>query len=363
MKPQPTFFASPVAKTTGEGDHRPKSRWWMRRASSNRPASFVIAVTDDVPAALPLHHALFGARSPSPIRSRSWVRRGARALVGLVLAAFAVPAFAQSKDPPSWTKPTAPFRVIGNVWYVGTEGLSSWLIRTPKGAILLDGGMPENAPLIEANLKALGVPLSDVKVLLNSHAHFDHAGGLARLRADTGARLVVGAGDKAALEAGNYPGAEDRRDLDFPPVKVDRTVRDGETVALGGVVLTAHAEPGHSAGCTGWSLPVTETGKRHTVFFDCSTSVALNRLVDRPMFPGIVQAYGSTFAKLKTIKADVFLAPHAEIFDLAGKRAKIAPGAPNPFVVPGELQAYVARSQAGFEAALAKQTAAAGAKP
>ena len=278
-----------------------------------------------------------------------------------VLALAALPAAAQFKDPPSWTRPTQPFRIIGNVWYVGTEGLPSYLIRTPKGAILLDV-MTENAEAVEASIKALGVPLSDVKVLINSHAHFDHAGGLAKLKADTGAYLAAGARDKPILEAGVYPGWEERHDLDFPKVKVDHPINDGETVELGGTVITAHAEPGHTPGCTAWTLPVVEDGKTHTVFFDCSTSVALNRLVVRPQYPGIVADYRKTFAWLKTVKADVFLAPHAEIFDLAGKRARIKAGAPNPFVVPGELRAYAAKQAQAFEAALAKQQAEAGAK-
>jgi metallo-beta-lactamase class B len=283
--------------------------------------------------------------------------------VAAVLTLAVVPAAAQFKDPPSWTRPTAPFRIVGNVWYVGTEGLPAYVIRTPKGAILLDAPMEANAERVEASIKALGLKLSDVKILLNSHAHFDHAGGLAKLKADTGAKLAAGARDRAALEAGNYPGSEERKDLEFPPVKVDRTIRDGDKVELGGTAITAHSMPGHSAGCTAWSLPVVEAGKRHTVFFDCSTSVALNRLVDRPQYPGIVADYRATFARLKAIKADVFLAPHVEIFDLAAKRARIAPGKPNPFVVPGELHAYAVKQEQAFEAALAKQQVQAGAKP
>jgi metallo-beta-lactamase class B len=290
------------------------------------------------------------------------VRRNLPILAAVVALAITAPASAQSKDPPSWRTPTTPFRIIGNVWYVGTEGLPSYLIRTPKGAILLDV-MTENVAAVEASITSLGVPLKDVKILINSHAHFDHAGGLAKLKADTGAYLAAGEGDVATLAAGNYPGWEERHDFDFPKVKVDHPIKDGETIELGGTVITAHSEAGHTPGCTAWTVPVVEDGKRHTVFFDCSTSVAANRLVDRPQYPGIVADYRRTFAWLKTVKADVFLAPHAEIYDLAGKRAKIGPGKPNPFIVPGELQAYAAKSQAAFEAALAKQTAEAGKAP
>lgn len=280
---------------------------------------------------------------------------------GLALAA--TPALAAFEAPADWTEPSTPFRVIGDIYYVGTAGISAWAIKTPKGIILLDAGMPEAAPIVETNLKALGFKLSDVKILLNSHAHIDHAGALARIKADTGASLIASAGDKPALETGTYIGSEDVHDLDFPPVHVDRIVADGQAVSLGGVTLTAHLAPGHTQGCTTWTMPVTEKGVKHHVVFDCSTSVAFNRLVDRPQYPGVAEAYRATFAKLRTIKADVFLAPHAEMYDLAGKRAHMGPDKPNPFVLPGEYEAYLNRSEAAFEAELAKQTAAAKAKP
>ena len=257
--------------------------------------------------------------------------------------------------PSNWTAPTKPFHVIDNVYYVGTEGISAWIIRTPKGLILLDVGMPDAAPLVEENIKALGFKLSDVKILLNSHAHIDHAGGLAKLKVDTGAMLIASAGDRYALEKGVYEGSEDVHLLDFPAVKVDRLIGDGETVELGGVKLTAVLAPGHTKGCTGYSLPVTDRGVTHQVFFFCSASVAANRLAPNPQYPGIVDDYKRTFAKLKTIKADVLLAPHAEQFDLVAKRAKLD-GPVNPFVREGELQALTQNMEADFTVQLAKQT-------
>ena len=163
-----------------------------------------------------------------------------------VPAGAAEPAAAPfSADRVAWNKPHKPFQVIGNIYYVGTAGVSAFLIRTPDGDILTDGGLPESAPLIEANIRALGVPLSDVKILLNSHAHFDHAGGLAALKKATGAKLYASAADTPYLESGRItfgPSAS----IPFPPVKVDHTVKDGETVSLGGVTLTAHLTPGHT---------------------------------------------------------------------------------------------------------------------
>lgn len=259
-------------------------------------------------------------------------------------------------NPPSWTAPYPPFRVIDNVYYVGTTGISAWLIATPKGLILIDVGMPRAARLVEGNIRALGFQPADVKILLVSHAHFDHAGGLARVKRDTHATLMAGAGDRQALETGTYVGSESRRDWDFPPVKVDHALADGEEVRLGGVVLTALATPGHTAGCTSYLMTVREAGQAHRAIFFCSASVAANRLAPDPHYPGVVADYRRTFARLKTLSPDIYLAPHAEFFDLAGKRAAMGPGKPNPFVRPGEFTAAMAEFETDFEAALARRT-------
>ncbi len=269
---------------------------------------------------------------------------------------------ATAQGPANWTAPTEPFRIGGNLYYVGTAGLSAYLLTSPQGHVLIDGAMPTSAKMIEANIESLGFKPGDVKVLLNTHAHFDHAGGLAELKKDTGAKLYAAAGDRQALETGTYVGSEDVKAFDFAPVKVDHVLKDGEQVRLGSIVLTAHLTPGHSGGCTTWTFPVKIDGAERQALLYCSTSVAANRLVSKakgPQYPGIVADYETTFAKLKTLQADVFLAPHAEQFGLAAKRAKLAAGGPNPFVDPGELQRTVAASEAAFRADLAKQQEAA----
>jgi metallo-beta-lactamase class B len=275
------------------------------------------------------------------------------------LVAAATLAFAghAAAIPANWTEPHKPFHVIDNVYYVGSAGLSSWLIVTKAGLILLDVGEPQNAAMVESNIEALGYHVKDIRILLNSHAHHDHSGGLATLKADSGAKLYASEGDRHALEAGVYPGWEDRKDLDFPPVKVDHVLKDGEKVTLGGTTLTVVATPGHSAGCTSYLLPVTDQGRKHTAFFFCSASVALNRLAPNPQYPGIVDDYRKTFARLGTLHADVLLAPHAEMFDLPGKEAKIRPGQPSPFVHPGDLEALTASFRKDFDRALAEQSA------
>jgi metallo-beta-lactamase class B len=262
-----------------------------------------------------------------------------------------------------WNKATTPFRVIDNIYYVGTNGLGAWLIATPAGHILLDAALPESAPLIEANIRALGFRLSDVRYLLNSHAHFDHSGGLAQIKRDTGAHLIASEGDRSALEGGVYLGSEDVAAFAAPPVRVDRVVSDGDTVSLGGVTLTANVTPGHTRGCTSWSMPVADAGRKLQVLFFCSSSVAANRLVGRPQYEGIVADYEKTFARAQKLRVDVFLAGHPEFFDLHEKRARMKGGGPSPFIDSAEFHAYMQRSQAEFRRQLAAQQAASAGRP
>lgn len=286
------------------------------------------------------------------MKKRLWIP------AALAAAALAGVAIAQTM-PPEWTRPTAPLKVGDNLYYVGSEGLSAWLIVTPKGLILIDGPMEQNVAGIEASIKALGFKLSDVKILLNTHAHFDHAAGFAQLKADTGAALLASAGDRPLLEKGVYPGAEDVAWLRFKPVKVDAVLKDRDTVTLGGVTLTANITPGHTPGCTTWTFPVKIDGVVRKALLWCSTTVAGNRLAPKPQYPTIVADYRASFTRLAAMKADVFLAPHPEQFGFAQKRAAMAPGKPSPFVDPAELGRRVADSRAAFETELARQQGAA----
>ena len=160
--------------------------------------------------------------------------------------------------------------------------------------MLIDTALPEATPLIKANIEKLGFKLTDIKYLLNTHAHFDHAGGFADLKKDTGAQMVSSAPDKPLLEGGYYPGQEDDATLKFPPVKVDRIVRDGEKITIGKLTLMARMTPGHSPGCTTWTTLTREKKWNHTVVFFCSATVAANRLVGNPTYPGIVDDYRKT---------------------------------------------------------------------
>lgn len=258
-----------------------------------------------------------------------------------------------------WNTPTEPFKIIDNVYYVGTDGLASYLITSPQGHILVDAVMPESTSQIKASIEKLGFKIADIKFILNTHAHIDHTGGLAELKQASGAQMVAGEADKPLLEGGYYPGARDDAALQFPPVKVDRTVREGDTVTLGNITLTSRETPGHSPGCTSWAFNVKDGDATRSVLIFCSGTVALNRLAGNPTYPGIVTDYRKTFARARDMKVDVLLAPHPEMYKMQEKRAKLADGAPNPFVNPGEFNTYAATLEKAFEDALAKQTAAA----
>jgi metallo-beta-lactamase class B len=263
-----------------------------------------------------------------------------------------------SKERLEWNKPQKPFHMIGNLYYVGMAGVAVFLIKTDDGLIVTDGGLPESAPVIEKNIRALGFQLKDVKLLLNSHAHFDHSGGLPRLKKDTGAKLAAGAADKPFLESGHITFGPSAK-IDTIPVHVDQAVKDGDKVSLGDVTLTAHATPGHTKGCTTWTMPLSDGGKTYKVMFFCSISVAGNPLVGDAAYPNIQNDYKASFAKLNAMQADIFLAPHGVQFGLADKLAKIKPGAPNPFIDPGELHRFLTKARVDYDAELAKQVAAA----
>ena len=278
---------------------------------------------------------------------------GAALALALTLSA---PAFAQA----NWNKPAEPFHVIDNIYYVGTEGLGAYLFTGEEGHVLLDGATPEGAAVIKANIAKLGFKLSDVKILLNSHAHFDHSGGLADLKAATGATLQAMEGDISALEGGFYLGSEDVKTMGAPPVKVDRVLKDGDKVELPGITLVAHATPGHSRGCTSWGTTASAGGENYEVLVFCSATVAANRITPPLQYDGIVEDYRTTFAKAKTMRVDIPLAPHPEFFGLLQKADKAkADKTQNFFVDPGAFQPYIKRLEEAFETTLKQRSEAA----
>ncbi len=274
----------------------------------------------------------------------------------LILAGMmALTAGAALADDPSWTTAHAPYRIAGSIYYVGTAGIGVYLIETPKGDILLDSGPEGAADIVEGNIAALGVKLHDIKYLIETHAHCDHIGGMARLKKDTGAILIASAGDRFALEHGRHVGDNVNGIATFPAVKVDRTIGEGETLSLGGVTLTAHMSPGHTPGDTTWTTTIDDFGHQRTVLFWASTTTAGNVLKGNKAYPGIVADYRLTFRRLKTLKADILVANHPEFADMEAKRARQKAGDADAFVDPGALQKLVTQSQADFEAQLKKE--------
>ncbi|WP_156400621.1 CAU/MBL1b family subclass B3 metallo-beta-lactamase [Caulobacter sp. Root655] len=290
------------------------------------------------------------------------MKRAASILLAALILATSVPgAMALADDPPSnWNKPIRPYRVVGNVYYVGSEGLSAWLISSSEGHVLLDSGpSPAGAKLIEANIAALGFKLSDVKILINTHAHFDHAGGLAQLKADTGAKVWASRPDEPALKKGQHFGDNDNGLTPFAPVKVDKTFGDGQKLKLGETTLVAHLTPGHTIGCTTWTTQVIDRDRPLNVTFNCSTSVAGNVLVGNRTYKTIVADYRATFAKLAVLPTDVMLPSHEEQGHLLDKRRKMLNGDVNAFIDPTEMPKYVETSRKAFETELARQQDAA----
>lgn len=254
-----------------------------------------------------------------------------------------------------WKQPVEPFKIFGDIYYVGTAGLAAYLIADGEQAILLDGTLAENAAAIEKNIAALGFKLSNVKIILNSHAHVDHAGAIAKLKRDSNAIFYASAGDRWALENGAHDGDTTYAPASFPAVKVDREVRDGDTVSLGAVKLTATLTPGHTKGCTTWSTTASEGGRTLRVIFPCSLNSPGNVLVGNKAYPNIVADYERSFAIVDKMKADIALPAHPEAGEVLERGARRKDGDENAFVDPGLLQRIVAQSRAGFKADLEKQ--------
>jgi len=253
--------------------------------------------------------------------------------------------------------------VIANVYFVGTLGQANYLIATPQGNILLNSGLEANVPMIKDSIAKLGFKYSDTKVLLISHAHFDHDAGAAQVVKDTGAKYEVMDTDVGVVESGgktdfNY-GDKGGENL-YPAVKVGQVLHDGDTVSLGGTVLTAHKTPGHTKGCTTWTMQVKDGGKTLNVVFVGSPNVNPGYvLVGNKKYPGIAQDYEKTFQVLKSLPADVFLGAHGDYYGMPAKYAKLKPGSANPFIDPEGYKAYVANREAAFRKELAKQQEAA----
>jgi metallo-beta-lactamase class B len=266
---------------------------------------------------------------------------------------------AVATHPRGWAEPREPFHVVGNVYSVGSAELTSFLIATPKGHVLIDGGLSELAPQIARNIDKLGFKLEDVKVLLVSHAHFDHAGGLAELKRRTGAQVVASRADAEAMARGGKGDPQFGDSIPFAPVYADRIVQEGGVVRVGPTELVAHVTSGHTQGCTTWTTVQHEDAQALQVVFNCSVSVPDEyRLLGNPRYPRAVDDYERSFRTLRALPCDVLLGPHASFFQQDERRARIKDGAPNPFVDPAACGAYLDRSEQAFRAHLEKERSA-----
>jgi len=250
-----------------------------------------------------------------------------------------------------WRRPIAPFALADRSWYIGTEGLSAVLVKTDAGAVLIDGGLPQAADMLLAHMRTLGVAPSDLKLILLSHAHIDHAGPIAAIRRATGAQVATNAESAVLLERGGYDDLNFGDDMVFPPVHTDRIVMDGEAVEVGGVVFTAHFTPGHTPGSMSWTWTDSKNGKPLRIAYVDSLSAPGYKLVGNARQPRIVDGYRRAFAEVRTLPCDLLLTPHP---DASGWKL-------GESTTPTTLtcRAYADRVEAAFDKTLKQQQGAA----
>jgi metallo-beta-lactamase class B len=276
----------------------------------------------------------------------------------LVALAFTVQLAAQ--NPPSWTRPFPPHHIAGNLYYVGSEDLASYLIVTPQGNILINSSFEENVPLIKNSVEQLGFRFADIKILLISHAHNDHCDGSALVKKLTGAQYFVMDADVPVVESG---GKEDfhygaQQVWWFPPVKVDRVLHDGDTVKLGDAVLTAHLTAGHTRGTTTWTMDEVEGGRTlHVVIIGSPNVNPGYKLVDNKAYPQIAQDYHHGFQVLKSLPCDVFLGAHGDYYGMKEKYERWKQGDSGVFIDPEGYKRYIANREQAFETELKRQQA------
>jgi len=258
---------------------------------------------------------------------------------------------AQASSTPD-NQPTEPFRIADNVYYVGSSDIASYLIVTRDGHILIDGGYESTVPLIGANVARLGFAMRDIKILLNTQAHYDHAGGFSKLKALTGGQLMISEADAPIIEAGgkgDFVLTEAK--YRFPSVHVDRRLRDGDHVRLGDVVLTARMTPGHTKGCTTWTFDAADRGRSYkVVVLGGLTILEGTKVTGMPAYPTIQSDYERTFEVLKRMPVDIFLGAHAGYYggQEKARRLRNNPDGPNPFVDPEGFRSFVNSAEKRF---------------
>jgi metallo-beta-lactamase class B len=274
----------------------------------------------------------------------------------VALIGFASTLYAQASA--DWTEPFPPFRIAGNLYYVGSKGLANYLITTSQGHILVNSDLEANVPLIRASVEKLGFKFEDIKILLISHAHWDHCAGSALIKRLTRAKYMVMDADVPVVESGgktDFQYGNQTSNL-YEATKVDRILHDGDQVTLGDAVLVAHLTPGHTKGCTTWTMKVMDGGKTRDVVIVGSPNVNDGyNLVDNPGYPQIAKDYERMFQVLKSLPCDYFLGAHGDYFDMGAKFSRMKDGAPSPFIDADGYKKFVAEKEGEFRNALAKQ--------
>jgi metallo-beta-lactamase class B len=277
-------------------------------------------------------------------------------VVGLVaLIGTQQQALSQARD---WLEPFPPFRIAGNLYYVGSRGLASYLVTTSEGHILINSNLEERVPMLRASIEKLGFKYNDLKILLISHAHWDHNAGSALIRKQTGAKYMVMAEDVSAVQSGGKTDFQYGHDKSthYPPTKVDGTLRDNDEVTLGDAVLVAHLTPGHTKGCTTWTMKVKDGGKTYDAVIVCSPNVNPGyKLVNNAAYPGIADDYARMFRTLTSLPCDLFLGAHGSYYGLEAKYGRMQKGEATAFVDPAGYKKFIAAKTAEFQAELMKQ--------
>jgi len=271
-------------------------------------------------------------------------------MLAILLGVAAADVRAQNQQV-DWNKPFPPHKVIGNVYYVGSEQLASFLITTPDGHILVNSSFETTVPVIRAAVEKLGFKFTDIKILLGSHAHGDHMQGDALVKELTGAQVMAMEQDVPALRNMRSGGKEH---------PIDRVLKDGDEVKLGGTTLVAHLTAGHTKGCTTWTLRVQDGGRAYNVAILGSIGVNPGYvLVNNKDYPNIADDYVKSFKVLRSLPVDVFLGAHGTFYDLTTKYPQLEKGGPNPFVDPQGFKAHLDRQEKNFTARLDEQKNAA----
>ncbi len=273
---------------------------------------------------------------------------------------FALGIHAEEGLNPAWTRAFTPFRIAGNLYYVGSEDLASYLVATSDGLILINSSFEANVPLIRKSVESLGFRFTDIKILLISHAHNDHCDGSALVKKLTGAQYEVMDADVPVVESGGKTDFQygKQPDMRFPATKVDRVLHDGDTVKLGSAVLTAHLTAGHTKGTTTWTLDEREGGRRlHVVIVGSPNVNPGYKLVGNKAYPTIADDYKHGFEVLDDLPCDIFLGAHGGYFGLTAKFQRWQRGERDAFLDPSGCKAYIADRKQAFEAELKRQQA------